>query len=195
VVRRMLSGRKAFVAAPVDPGRPHDRRRAALEGEEDMSTMLPQTGPAKAEPRERARILIVDDERAARATVAALLDDEFEVLTAESGHEAFALLERRPIDVVCTDYDMPGMTGIELLRLMFLHVPCTSGVLVTGHREYLSTPPNCTKGRVFDIALKPFNAPQFLRTIARALDRTLVAREILRRTPRATAITEVRDGR
>ena len=63
-------------------------------------------------------ILYVDDEPGLVALLRHYLQQtgEFQVLTAGSGPEALALLERHPVDVVVSDYQMPGMNGIELLR-------------------------------------------------------------------------------
>jgi len=132
--------------------------------------------------RTRARILVVDDDPVSRVTLAALLADDFEVVTASSARAAIEILDRRPIDVLCTDYEMPDMNGAQLLDLVFSRFPCVAGVVVTGHREFLSTrPAGHEPRRVFDIILKPFDPDQLLRTLARALDRTRVARELERR--------------
>ena len=63
-------------------------------------------------------VLYVDDEPGLVALLRHYLREtgEFEVVTAGSGTEALALLERFRIDVVVSDYQMPGMDGIELLR-------------------------------------------------------------------------------
>jgi two-component system response regulator HupR/HoxA len=150
------------------------------DGSVPLSSIVPRHDEAPISPR-RPRILIVDDDRAARETLSGLLEDAFEILTASSGRSALELLPRYGFDVVCTDYDMPGMNGMELLQHLFSSYPFASGILVTGHREYLSTPPSYGRGRVYDILLKPFDAETLERTIARALDRSRVAREIQRR--------------
>ena len=63
-------------------------------------------------------VLYVDDEPGLVALLRHYLQEtgEFEVVTAGSGTEALALLERFRVDVVVSDYQMPGMNGIELLR-------------------------------------------------------------------------------
>ncbi len=63
-------------------------------------------------------VLYVDDEPGLVVLLRHFLQEtgEFEVLTAGSGPEALALLERYQVDVVVSDYQMPGMNGIELLR-------------------------------------------------------------------------------
>ncbi len=64
------------------------------------------------------RILIVDDFSTMRRIVKNLLNDLGFMNTAEAedGHSALALLRAQPFDFVVTDWNMPGMTGIELLK-------------------------------------------------------------------------------
>lgn len=64
------------------------------------------------------RILIVDDFSTMRRIVKNLLNDLGYSNTAEAddGHTALAALRQAPFDFVVTDWNMPGMTGIELLR-------------------------------------------------------------------------------
>ncbi|TWH02549.1 MULTISPECIES: chemotaxis response regulator CheY [Pseudoxanthomonas] len=64
------------------------------------------------------RILIVDDFSTMRRIVKNLLNDLGYSNTAEAddGHTALAALRAQPFDFVITDWNMPGMTGIELLR-------------------------------------------------------------------------------
>ncbi|HET6397887.1 chemotaxis response regulator CheY [Pseudoxanthomonas sp. J35] len=64
------------------------------------------------------RILIVDDFSTMRRIVKNLLNDLGYSNTAEAddGHSALAALRSAPFDFVVTDWNMPGMTGIELLR-------------------------------------------------------------------------------
>jgi len=62
------------------------------------------------------RVLVVDDEGAARGGLQKLLaQDGYEVSVAASGAEALSLAAEVPPDVVVTDLKMPGMDGVELL--------------------------------------------------------------------------------
>lgn len=64
------------------------------------------------------RILIVDDFSTMRRIVKNLLHDLGFLNTAEAddGRSAWALLQSTPIDFVITDWNMPGMTGLDLLK-------------------------------------------------------------------------------
>jgi DNA-binding NtrC family response regulator len=63
------------------------------------------------------RILVVDDEHNLRMTIAANLELEgFEVVEAEDGETALALVKAQPFDLVLSDVRMPGMNGVDLFR-------------------------------------------------------------------------------
>lgn len=79
-------------------------------------------------------LLVVDDEPdildATRDLLALSLPD-VRILTARSGAQALALMERERIDVVLTDYKMPGMDGVALLERVRRASPATPRVLFT----------------------------------------------------------------
>ncbi len=63
-------------------------------------------------------ILVVDDEMDIRESLKELFDgalDHVKVVTAESGAKGVAYLKENPVDLVVTDYKMPGMSGLEFL--------------------------------------------------------------------------------
>lgn len=76
------------------------------------------------------RILIADDDRDLRACVAELLSHlpvRLEILHAETGLEALAVLRRVPFHLALLDMHMPGHTGLEVLEAIrneTLDVPC-----------------------------------------------------------------------
>ena len=62
-------------------------------------------------------VLVVDDEATVRMMLSYLLSQEsVKVYLASDAPTALALLQSEPIDLVLTDYHMPGMTGLELAR-------------------------------------------------------------------------------
>lgn len=62
-------------------------------------------------------ILLVEDERALRKVMELVLQGEgYEVMTANNGREALAMLEQAPPNLIISDYVMPEMDGAELVR-------------------------------------------------------------------------------
>jgi PAS domain S-box-containing protein len=103
--------------------------------------------PQAAEPPRTAKsqlvlsVLLVDDDLLVLENVAAMLDDlGHTVLEARSAEEAVALLRRTPkIDIVVTDYAMPGMNGLQLAEAVAAEWPGLPVVLCTGYAELLGT--------------------------------------------------------
>jgi DNA-binding NtrC family response regulator len=123
---------------------------------EARSTVSPQ----------RARLLLVDDQESVRETTAALLADEFEVVCAPDGTRALELLTDQSFEIVCADYNMPGMTGAELLRRAQAMRPCAA-VLVTGHSEYVEAIAPQVR-QAFSVVLKPYEPQMLIDTAHRA---------------------------
>jgi CheY-like chemotaxis protein len=77
----------------------------------------------------RALVLIVDDDAEARQLFADVLSPTFDVIEADDGYTALALLHRRharrerPVDLVITDFRMPIVNGAELIRLLRSEAP------------------------------------------------------------------------
>ncbi len=69
-----------------------------------------------------AEILLVDDDRGARDTLAALLAREgYDLVFGANGRDALSRLEERPIDVLLCDVMMPQMDGFEVCRRVKAH--------------------------------------------------------------------------
>lgn len=116
---------------------------------------------------EQIRVLLVDDEPAVVETTAALLSDEFTVTSASSGEAALAALGRGTFDVICTDFNMPGMTGAELLRRALEAAPHLGSVLVTGYREY-SARTDRVQAHGYLLLLKPYDPQALIELVRRA---------------------------
>jgi DNA-binding response OmpR family regulator len=68
--------------------------------------------------RRRATILVVEDDIALREFLCTALADEFEVECAVSGEEAVDIARRVRPDVVLLDVMLPGLSGLDVVRLM-----------------------------------------------------------------------------
>jgi CheY-like chemotaxis protein len=81
------------------------------------------------------RVLVVDDDPAAREVIARLLEEgSFNVVTAASGAEAITLLanDDANFSAVLTDVSMPDMTGVELAYWVRDHRPMLAVAIISG---------------------------------------------------------------
>lgn len=80
------------------------------------------------------KILIVDDAAAVRGMLRALLSEEGFRVVADlaSGSGVLANVERFQPDIVCLDYNLPDIDGLELLRQIHAAHPATAVVMITG---------------------------------------------------------------
>lgn len=82
----------------------------------------------------RKCILVVDDEVDIRESLQTLLEGEFpdvSICMASSGEEAISMLNKKPVDLVISDYKMPGMNGLDLLSRIKVMAPSTKRALIT----------------------------------------------------------------
>jgi signal transduction histidine kinase/DNA-binding response OmpR family regulator len=120
-----------------------------------------------APPRSRLRILIVDDDLEVREMLGDILRNaKHTVIEAGDGKEALEMLEREPVDLVCTDLGMPGMTGWELADRVKQRWPDLKVALITGWGAQVE--PEDLEAHGVDLFIaKPFQ----VREILQALDR------------------------
>ncbi len=70
---------------------------------------------------EHKRILVVDDDPKVLLVLRATLErmgSQYQILTAEDGDEALAMIKNEPFDLLVADIRMPGMNGIKLVETM-----------------------------------------------------------------------------
>ncbi|HSM03920.1 MAG TPA: sigma-54 dependent transcriptional regulator [Longimicrobiales bacterium] len=131
----------------------------------------------------RSILLVDDDSRILTSLSQALGDDVTRVRTAPSAEKALAELGTTPADVVLSDLKMPGMNGIELLKLVRERAPSTDVVIMTAHEDLPTVAEAMREGAV-DFLVKPLD----LHRLRRLLDRIFEDRDT-----RADAGREVPD--
>jgi DNA-binding NtrC family response regulator len=120
---------------------------------------------------QRSKILIVDDEENILSALKRLFrNEDYEILTAQSGEEALSTLEQQPVDLIISDLKMPNMNGIEFLAKAKEMNPGALRIMLTGHADLKSVIQAIDRGEVYRFLLKPWNNDELKMTIRQALD-------------------------
>ena len=117
---------------------------------------------------ERVSILVVDDDESARDLLTIGLRKQYICASAATAEEAMGLLEETFFDVVITDVDMSGASGLELCRHIRKTYPDTI-VLVMSARADSRNRIKALQHGAFDYVSKPLNLEQIARSIDYAL--------------------------
>jgi DNA-binding NtrC family response regulator len=131
-------------------------------------------------------ILVVDDDTTVRTSLLQALEREgMEVAEAESAERALALLAQVSPDLVLSDVKMPGLDGIELLRILKERLPSTDVVLMTAYDEMPVVVAAMREGAA-DFLSKPLDL-EVLRTVLRRVLADRRARERAQRQAQEAA--------
>ncbi len=115
------------------------------------------------------RVLIVDDEDAARLTLLRILQLEgFDADGVENGHTALEALGRLSYDLMILDLKMPGIGGMEVLDEVAERHPDLKVIILTAHGSFDSAV-MALRLRVVDYLLKPVSPEVILSSIRRSL--------------------------
>lgn len=122
---------------------------------------------------ENVTILCVDDEANVLKSLKRLfLDEDYEILTAESGKEGLALLEQhQPVQVVISDYRMPEMDGVAFFKEVHDRWPDTIRIVLSGYADTAAVVAAINEGQVYKFIPKPWNDDELKVAIAKAMER------------------------
>ena len=109
-------------------------------------------------------VLIVDDEPTVCTALSRLLNPPWHALTAEDAESALELLTKEPVDVIISDHHMPGMSGVDLLKLVRVRYPKIVRIMLTGEHDPEIPVRSINESEVYRFIRKPCN-PQDLRTM------------------------------
>lgn len=136
--------------------------------------MVDNPGGSGASADKAGRILVVDDVAETRLVVASALKREgFEVDQADGGEAALAMIERQRPDLVLLDINMPGMSGLDVMRELRAHqdIPV---ILVTGLDQEDDRVAGLDLG-ADDYITKPFFGKELAARVRAALRRAKAA--------------------
>lgn len=123
-------------------------------------------------------ILVVDDTPSTLEVIRRnLLNRGFQVLTATDVPSALAILGERPIDLVITDFRMPGQSGLDLVRHVRENHAGAEVLMITGYPSIQGAVEALRLGAE-DYLAKPFTDDELLEAVHRALDKLKLKRLI-----------------
>ena len=133
-------------------------------------------------------ILLVDDDQILATTLShglrKAMGEANSVLSCSSGPEAFAMLATQSFDVVISDFHMPGMSGLELLKKIRQDYSETSLMLITAYGT--DTLEEEVHQLGFGYITKPFEMPILMQSI-HGLIRNKETREEAKGLPKSAA--------
>jgi len=127
----------------------------------------------------RHRLLIVDDEQDMCSGLKRMLGKEFpgiDIVTAPGAEEALHHMRETGADLALLDIQMPGMSGLDLLKELNARDPWLTVVMMTGFGT-IATAVEAIKLGAYDFITKPFDRELLRRTISKALERARLLRE------------------
>ena len=120
------------------------------------------------EPQET--ILIVEDEAGPRESLRMILSSFYDVYAVANGQEAIDLIREQNISLITLDLNMPGLSGIDVLKEIKKMKPDIEVVIITASE----TLPNAQKGLRFgasDFISKPFHVAEVITIIRKSIER------------------------
>src|SRR5215469_11053460 len=118
------------------------------------------------------RVMVVEDDESLRRVIQAQITGMgLKVSVAGSVDEALEQLQANSHDLVLTDLQLPGRSGLDLLKIVHGEYPETTVILMTGYGSV----PNAVeamKAGAYDYLTKPLHPYELRALISRAMERT-----------------------
>lgn len=122
-------------------------------------------------------ILIIDDEGSIRDSLSGILADEgFHPLTAATAEEGFEILEQQEVHLILLDIWMPGMDGLEALKIIKENGSNLPVIMISGHGT-IETAVQATRIGAFDFIEKPLSYDKVVLAINKGLHVARLERE------------------
>ncbi|MBI2567632.1 MAG: response regulator [Candidatus Schekmanbacteria bacterium] len=123
------------------------------------------------------RILTIDDSQTTRRLICdALTSDGYDVDTASDGITAISKIKNQRYDLLTLDVEMPGLHGIEVLRIVRKIDPEIVVIMVT-NLDSIQTALHCIRQGAYDYVTKPFTSEEMVLAVGRGIEQRRLSRE------------------
>lgn len=119
---------------------------------------------------QQGSILVVDDEAGPRESLRMILKPIYKIYTAANGKEALALIQKENIDLVTLDLNMPGLSGIDVLKEIKKIRSDVEVIIITGYGT-LKNAQEVIRYGAGDFISKPFNVADIISIISKSFER------------------------
>jgi len=123
-------------------------------------------------------VLIVDDDEGMRDTLTAILKREYRVLRVSSGEAALPILNREDVDLMLLDVRLPGINGLEVLRIVKENYSLIEVVMISAINE-IETAVQAMKHGAYHYVTKDFDYDTLLSLVRMASERQDLNRQVL----------------
>lgn len=114
-------------------------------------------------------ILIVDDETLVRNVLSQVLSENYECVEAASAEEALARLKTETFNLVISDINMTGISGLQMIPQVSEIAPDTIVIMISGEQN-IENAIKAMRGGAFDYITKPFTFDQIEAVVSRAME-------------------------
>jgi diguanylate cyclase (GGDEF)-like protein len=122
----------------------------------------------------RPGILIIDDDEQVRGLLCSMLDVDYDCVTVSSAEEAINLLKVIKFELVISDINMGGISGLDLVPYIVKETPETVVVMISGQHT-IDAAIQAMRAGAFDYVTKPFD----VRQVEDAMERALAHQQLL----------------
>jgi len=131
----------------------------------------------------KIKVLIAEDSKLQRSVLASIVQarKDFQVLEAENGDTAMAMIEKEKPDIVMLDVEMPGLNGLEICYKMkqnpkLAHIPVMI-ITATSQKSTKSDEELKVRSRADDYITKPFQSADVYKRLDKLLKESVHPQE------------------